>query len=417
MKLLINLSAHDGIISQYTGVGTMVNRYITMLDKLLKESVFDYTINLITPEYHTDSFAYSKENTKKNSAIKNANIIQISNGSNAEINFGSYQNWYTLSQNTANFINSIDKSCFDKVLTIYNDVPFTLLANLLSNESNHIKIWIPHSTVKIHDTDVAIKKNSPEYYQRLEMEMQATQFINSTPNCYLAGISEFMCEHMITEYGLDSQKLVNLINGELLEDKTNFTPSPLSYSLYNKIKDYPSIILSFGRAEPYKNHQATMLLGKELDIPAIVIAQGYFKGQPIMQEYSAVAKKTGATLFIDPPLSLANLILNKFPKKMIALIPSKKESMGLIINEVRKLNRNNILIVANDIPGLQEQITDGIDGVKVNLDNIKQSAQKIKNYFNSSSIKKFNYNAQTTLKTKYDFQKNFTTFFYEVLDK
>ena len=42
MKLLINLCAHDGIVSHYAGVGTIVKRYIEVFDIILKEKNIDY---------------------------------------------------------------------------------------------------------------------------------------------------------------------------------------------------------------------------------------------------------------------------------------------------------------------------------------------------------------------------------------
>ena len=78
MKLLINLCAHDGIISHYTGVGTIVDRYIRTFDYLLnKMTDVEYKLNLITPEYNKDSFGYSKIYDKNHRQIKNSQIIQI----------------------------------------------------------------------------------------------------------------------------------------------------------------------------------------------------------------------------------------------------------------------------------------------------------------------------------------------------
>ena len=37
MKLLINLCGHDGIISHYAGVGTIVKRYIEVIRKILDD--------------------------------------------------------------------------------------------------------------------------------------------------------------------------------------------------------------------------------------------------------------------------------------------------------------------------------------------------------------------------------------------
>lgn len=90
---------------------------------------------------------------------------------------------------------------------------------------------------------------------------------------------------------------------------------------------------------------------------------------------------------------------------MILLIPSKKEIFGLIVNQVRKLNKDNILIVANDIGGLHEQIEDGNDGVLVNLENLEESARKISKYFNIENIREFNQKSQIKLKNTYNFEK------------
>ena len=44
MKLLVNLCAHDGIISHYAGVGTIVRRYVEVIRKILSEK------NIISPK-------------------------------------------------------------------------------------------------------------------------------------------------------------------------------------------------------------------------------------------------------------------------------------------------------------------------------------------------------------------------------
>ena len=102
------------------------------------------------------------------------------------------------------------------------------------------------------------------------------------------------------------------------------------------------------------------------------------------------------------------LILNNFNKPMIVVVPSKKEIMGLVVNEIRKLNKDNILVVANNINGLREQVEDLVDGIIVDVDNINGSARKIKNVFNKDAMRLLNINAQERLKKDYNFVKNFT---------
>ena len=100
---------------------------------------------------------------------------------------------------------------------------------------------------------------------------------------------------------------------------------------------------------------------------------------------------------------------------MILLVPSKRETFGLIINEIRRFNRDNVLIVVNNEGGLPEQIKDTYDGLIVNLDNIEESANKIKKFFEKKYIRSMNQNSQLRLQNDYDLEQNFYNFFKKVL--
>lgn len=211
--------------------------------------------------------------------------------------------------------------------------------------------------------------------------------------------------HLIEEYKLKKEKVINIYNGELL-DESKIIFSKESLELLDNIKNYDRIILSFSRAEKYKNLEATMHLGRELKIPTIVIAQSYHDKQPILEEYKNIAEQNGTYLYISPPFDFAKCILNNYKKNIIVVIPSKKEVMGLIINEVRKINRDNILIVANNVGGLKYQIEDTVNGLLIDIDDIKSSASKIKKYYSARVMKKMNLNSQFILRNKYNFRKN-----------
>lgn len=406
MKLLINLCAHDGIISHYTGVGTIVDRYIQTFNYILsKMTDIEYRLNLITPEYNKDSFGYSNIYDKNHRQIKNLEIIQISNGSNGKVNYGTIIDWKNLCENTKKYIDNIDFNDYDLVLTICNDTPFACLNNILKDASNHYKIWIPHSTGKIHKVDSAIKDSEKMLGQRIEWEYNAINYINKDNNSYLAGTSQYISRHLIEEYNLDKNKLITFINGELLSQNTFYEETEKMEKLFTEIEDEENIIFAFGRAEEYKNLDACMYLGYKLNIKPVVIAQPYFDGQPIIEDYKRIAEKTNTKLFVNVPFDFPFYILNHFKNNIIMLIPSKKEIFGLIINQVRRLNKNNILIVANDIGGLHEQINDGNDGLLVDLDNIDESANKIRKYFNKDYLIRFNEKSKQKLNDFYNFEK------------
>lgn len=409
MKLLINICSHDGIISYYTGVGTMVKRNIKALVKYVNKNNIDYHINLITPEYNVDSFGYSEKTHKEHSSLENTSIIQISNESNGKVNYGTPSHWMSLSENTANYINNIDISCYDKVITLLHDTTMAGVIEKINVNSKHKKVWIPHSTVKIHKVDSAIEDSLNFYKDRENFEQNAINYINKDGHSYIGAICEYVKNHLVNDYNLDESKALMITNGEIFDEKV-LSFSKECQELYKKIDELDSILISFGRAEEYKNLESTMALGKEIGIDTVVIAQSYYKEQPILDKYRSVAKENNTHLYIDPPFDFSKYILNNFNKPIIALIPSKREVMGLIVNELRKLNKDNILVVANSVGGLVEQIEDGVDGILVDLDNIKESKEKILKYFNIDIMKELNKNAQLTLKNKYDYVKNFNEF-------
>ena len=187
------------------------------------------------------------------------------------------------------------------------------------------------------------------------------------------------------------------------------------HKIFKEINKYESIILSLGRAERYKNLDKTMLLGRKLGIKPVVITQQYFKKQPIVKEYKKLAKKTNALLYVDESFCLPQYIVKNYNKLMILLVPSEKETFGLVINEIRRFNKDNVLIVANDRGGLHEQINDGINGLLVDLDDIDGSANKIKKYLDAEIIKKMNFESQKKLNNNYNLKKSFDIFFREVL--
>ena len=418
MKLLINLCSHDGIISHYNGVGTMTKRYLKTIISYLEKNNIEYNINLITPEYKDTSFGYSSETKKENEKLKHVQIIQIDNGSNAAINYGYPINWKTLTKNAADFINGIDKSIYDKVITIYNDTTLACLSNLLKKEDNHIKIWIPHSTIKIHEVDSAVKDSDSFYQERLKWEQDAINYANEDKNSYIGIIGEFIKKHLIEEYSLRKDKCLKVFNGELLNEDIHVSYNSMNEKLFKELENNDSLILSFGRAEIYKNLIATINLGKEMKMRTVVIAQSYFKEQPILKEYKdCIDNNQYINLYIDPPFNFAKYILQNFNKPIIVVIPSKKEIMGLIINEIRKFNKENVLIVSNDVDGLNEQINDGIDGIVVDIDNSIESKEKILNYLEPGIMKKMNDETQKTLKSKYDLHKNIKEFLDTILEE
>lgn len=415
MKILLNICAHDGIMSHFAGVGTIVKRYIEASQMLFERKNIDYTIQLFTPLYNEDSFGYSRSTLLENQKNDKIKIYILSNGSNGKTAYGTKDNWYELSKNTAQLINNISFEEYDKVITIANDTPFAGVLELLENHENHFKIWIPHSTVKIHEVDSAIENSDLLFEERLDWEETAVKYINEHDKCYLGSTGRYIEKHLIDEYNLIKEKSIYIPNGEVVEKQTIYPEDDECIRLFEKVKNEKSLIMSFGRAEAYKNLESTMYLGNMLNVKPVVITKQYFDGQPIVKEYKKLATETNSLLFVDVHFNFPHYIINHFNKPIILLIPSKKEIVGLIVNEIRKMNKDNVLIVANDIGGLSEQINDGFDGVLVDLNKLEESADKIKLFFTKDKMIELNKNSQKRLSADYNFENIMDLFFKKLL--
>lgn len=423
MKYLINLCGHDGVISHYNGVGSMVKRYAEVL-KSFDVGKDEWTLNLITPEYYKDSFAFSESQSKQSKEIArqlNGDVYMVSNGTGGAVNYGDVKHWKTLCKNTALLIKQLSTGPYDCVINLYNDTPFAGLANYLDEDRRWINVWIPHSTVKIHGVDSAMEEGAGAAYydRRLKWEESAITGINQRAACYVGVIGLFIEQHLVQEYGLSKDKTLRVRNGifpDRPHQRTEIT-AKLSYYL-DKIDPNKPVLLSYARAEEYKNLEYTMQLGAALgqQFQTIVIAQSYFPTQPILERYRESARRTNTQLFIDPPFTLPKAIL-QLGRPTVVLVPSQKEIMGLIINEIRAYASADLLIVASDVLGLNEQINDGEDGVLIDTSPqaIPDVTAKIHHYFTPEMRLRLMKNGVKRVAKNYNIVYNFNEFLHTIL--
>lgn len=407
MKLLVNICAQDGIVSHNSGVGTMVKRYIYSVHKYAKKMKMNLTLNLFSPRYFSTSFGYDEITKCKNENLKNTTIYQLDNGSGGKKFFGNMDNWEMVSDEASKIIDNFNLDEFDSVITLANDTPFAGVLEKTKQSKKHIKIWIPHSTAKIHQSD---NLNEISVAERISWEKNVIDFINSNENNFLGSVGKFIGTHMVEEYGLDYKKLVPIFNGEILSHKTQYVYNERIKELYRDLNKRNQILLCFGRPERYKNLHRAIELGSELSMQTIVNTQEYYPNMPYVQFLKDKAKLNDCRLYINEPFNLPQYILKKWKKTIVLLVPSEKEIAGLVVNEIRKFNKKNVLLVVNNIDGLKEQVTDGKDAILIDINNIEESANKIRSNLNKSNILKLRKGALDTLKTKYNFEKNFEMF-------
>lgn len=414
MKLLINICAQDGVVSHNSGVGTMVKRYIDSFIRFFKKNCIEYKINLISPEYHENGFGYSAITKEENENLANVSIYQFPNGSNGKKFFGNINNWEIICSHVSKFINNIDYNEYDAMITILNDTTFAKVMMETNDSDKHIKVWIPHSTAKIHNAEL-VSVLDKDTMNRIDWESNVIKYINKTDNCYLGSVGKFIGEHLISEYNLSESKLVKFYNGEILYKESFYEEFEKSRQLFEGLNKKGDILLSFGRPEKYKNLDGAIKLADELGLHGVIITQEYYSNMPYVNYLKDLAQEHDIELYVNAPFHFPQYIIKHFTGKIVMLVPSKKEIAGLLVNEIRRFNKSNILLVANDVDGINEQIEDGVDGILVNLENIQESALKVKKMFNDNSILNLNKGAQERLKKDYDFYKNCLDFFKAIL--
>ena len=393
-KITINLLAHDGITSLYTGVGRVAFDSLRILCEDKKISRLVRSVNAITGKYNNKCLGFSE--TIKNRTIKLLNkkkgrLLEAPNESHGEISYGDISNWRCVSTSSASLLYSLSQqNPNDLYINLCLDTPFAQTASFFQQYSEdekkkHIFVWIPHSTVKIHKVDSAIQDYKEYYNQRLEWEQAAVNLANTTERVYVGCVGKFMREHLIKEYLCEPEKLLDFTNGLDIED-ARFSKKTEEHEI-EKILDRHGIpkdkdlMLSSGRLEPYKGFDLTIKIGGHLDsktIITVLIAQPYSQQDPIIGEYRQLIEKYNPKgIFIsDYDFDLPHVLL-RWHRTKILLVPSLAEPFGLIPEEARLYKNPQLRIVAMNRDGFPEQINDGKDGFLMDLTKVEESSEKI----------------------------------------
>lgn len=427
-RLVVNILAHDGIISIYTGVGRVVLDSIRVLSKHSEIGGKKLVVNAFTGKYNACCLGFNKR--VKNEIIlllrKNGGrVYELNNGSDGSISYGSRKNWEKVSQLAAKTLEKIYNED-DLIINLCVDTPFAGVTifyakDKIINQTNSYFIWVPHSTVKIHKLDSALKDDLGDYESdRFDWEQRAVLAANKFQNIFVGAIGKFMRKHLIGQYKLKKTKLVEITNGLNVED-------PRYHKTYNQqdleklLKSYgistsKYLILSFGRLEPYKGFDRTLRFGSQLTRVAdtVLLAQPYSKEDVILGEYkkrvSDIGQKNIHFIF-DYPFDLPHKILN-WHKTRVLLVPSTAEPFGLIPEEFRLYNLQNTCLVVAKNQGFVEQVTDGVDGYIVNLDDEAKALATLNKALNTGAdeLKKMNLAGRKRVLKDYNLENNLKIF-------
>ena len=423
-NVAVFFSAHDGITSLYTGVGKIANQSLSVLSSLSLKYRFD--TYFITGKYNHRCLGYDsklKAKSKKTAIKGGGKLIEISNGSNGEISYGNINHWKTASKEAAKEILKY-ASKYQKIISIALDTPFAGTSESLISYNNINNIWIPHSTVALHKIDSALGKKGEgdKYYkERYLWEKRAIMMSTEKDRQHVGIISNFMETHLIREYGLKSPKIIPFKNGLIIKRQTKPSAREITKLLEKyQIDKNKNVVLTFGRLEPYKGFEDAARIAKYLpeSIQMIIFAQPYKKSDAYLTSFKSFIEKIESPAkfisdynFQDPQM----IIYHK--KCKVVLVPSIVEPFGLIPEEVRLKKLNHVIPVVTKIGGLEEQVTNGVDGYFIDSTSHKSSAKIISSIFRltKQQLRELSKNGFERLKKDYDLHQNLENSLQQVL--
>ncbi len=425
-KINLNICAHDGITSLYTGVGRIAYDSVRVL---CRKNILGipYRVNVITGKYNNNCLGFQeniREDTRESVRRTGGDLYECFNYSNGDVSYGNIKNWQAVSVSAATILKSISELYPQSVnINICLDTPFAQVPNIMlqmgKNMSKHRTIWIPHSTVKIHKVDSAIQEERDYYNIRAGWEQEVIDLASKNKYVYIGYVGEFMKKHLIKEYSANISKLLDFTNGLDLKNP-RFTRRYQEKEVIDILNIYripldKPLIVSFGRLEDYKGFEYTIKVGGMLEkkgVQTVLIAQPYHQADPIISEYKNLFRKYNPHgIFISEyPFDLPHKIL-QWKNTKILLVPSVAEPFGLVPEEGRLYRRKQLAIVTSKTDGFLEQIDDGVDGFMLNFDDLKLAADRLIKILDlpPSEIEMINQKGYLRAISKYDLEKNISS--------
>lgn len=239
--------------------------------------------------------------------------------------------------------------------------------------------YVVHASAMLHEMPLP----NPE---RLMAESASMHWAKVQPRARLGAISNFMRDHVITNYGAHPDTIIPTGNGV----------NPRDHFFRIRDQDHIRAILSrhgipldrplaatFGRAVKYKRHSMLLhaLPHTATDVHSVVMAY------PRDEELHSLRAE----------LDVSATVLDSFDRELMAcliqwqhtaatVLPALGEPCGLIAMEARVLARESAsVLVVSDTGGLVEHVIDGVDAFVTRQDDPRDLASTLDRIVNMNS--------------------------------
>lgn len=389
MKRAIFYLTYNGVYNNTNGIGTQTKIFLKGIHehkKRLEDEFGKFDVHIIAPAFDSSVFGFDEK------ILNNTRDICRQLGGNLHLcnsiidapgkNFWSVDNWKSISISASSLILQASVR-YEEVLVICVDPPFLHVPlEIERNKQNfnkNIKSLITlYTSSFIHDKN-AIK------VEKLEWEYSGVSGTKLFTEVKMAKVCDFMKNHYIDEYGCHEESFVTYDSSLLLSDedfvKLNEDAIEKIIKKYNIPKN-EKIILAFGRAAWIKGFDVLLESMKSVKSKVhLVLIVVPFDGEKDItaNEYLDFIKTNNINCtFLQGYNRELPLALSQWKNTKAVVCPSRGEPFSNIPLEVGLWAKDQgAVVIASDIDGFTEQITDGLNGFLFKSDNPKDLSQKI----------------------------------------
>lgn len=355
--MLLTVCMHDGFYGCGTGAGVANRAFLEALITLDRDEDLDLVILPI--EISTDSTEYDRAwHTQSLQLVEHAGgrIIPVDNGTGRTTRWGGFPAFQAAAKHAAQTLTEVasQPGTHRRRLLIAHDVPFYGLATTLPTDMVTDLVLVAHSTAGIH---------CPDDRARVAWEAQGLRHTAELGG-RIASISEHMRNHLVRDYGLPTESLIDLPIGLGPTDWAR--PVPTDHALPQAARD--GFWLAMGRAVPYKGFDDlldALHVLRDADGPRpphLILAAVTDAGQPTDYQHHLAdrieSEHLDATLLTRFSVDLQNLFTH--PALRAVLVPSRAEPFGRIPLEAYAAGAAPV--VATTAGGLSELVIDDHTG-------------------------------------------------------
>lgn len=427
-KIAVFLISYDGIVNNYCGVGTSTRSFIRSflrINKYFKKNGIDLSLNLVSPALISESLGYSekiKEESFLAAKSTGGRVFFIGNGTDGMMPYGRIENWKVASDNAASLVLN-EASKYDESIVFCFDTPFAKVPYNISLQKKAFRVKKIKS-VLVFESDVFIHEPDNPSFERIGWEAAALKFSEYDNNTLVANTGEFISAHLTKNYGLDSDKFVDLVQGidpelarygQFKEDEIEKTLMKYGIPLNKKL------IFSVGRAVDYKGFDILINAFSKIkeDAHLVFVASPYKTEASFVNELKKLLGKTkiNYTAIFDCDFNLPKYICQWKNTKIVAQL-SRREPFGLVPEEVRVWSRRHGPVpLASNKDGFLEQIEDGNDGFLVDIEDDQVVADKIDSILRmkKSQLTKIVANGKEKFNKNFDYRVNMFKCFSQLI--